>query len=430
MTKSLKLPLVIMAFVVVVLSVAGLTASTWMKSPQERLAERDAPAPTTITAAVERRQLDQTVVVRGTVGAKNATEVSPAAAPDTKPIVTGLRTKHGAMVRSGSVLFEIGGRPVVALPGATPAYRDLRPGSTGKDVAQLQAALASLSYAVEPDRKGQFGSGTKRALSRYLDDLGYTATPTSSDDVANLDAAKRDALAAKRALADAKEQLKAAKKGSAEYADLRKAVTRAQEDLTLAEDRVNTIEAETGPMLPLSEYVFVPSMPARVSQLTAKVGGEVQPPAAVLSGGSLVVQSRVSEANRAALKPGMKVRIRGEASGLQADGVIESVGAYVSGTEQQEAGAPVTVRFTRNVDWNQYGAEVRLTVITASTPQKVLVVPVSAVFMQTDGSTAVVKQEDGAERRVAVETAGEANGYVEVSGDLTEGDLVVVGAAP
>ena len=41
----------------------------------------------------------------------------------------------------GSVIVEVAGRPLFVFPGTVPAYRNLSPGETGTDVAQLQAGL-------------------------------------------------------------------------------------------------------------------------------------------------------------------------------------------------------------------------------------------------------------------------------------------------
>ena len=429
MAIAARRSLIVLTSTIALVSVAGLTASAWMKSPQERMASSAPPEPTTITAPVQHRVLERLIVVRGGVTADSVTEVVPSAPAGTKPIVTAVRVKQGEMVKAGSVLFEVGGRPVIAFPGEKPAYRDLRPGSTGADVLQLQSALKSLGHPVLPDHNGHFGQGTKGALSAYLGELGYSATPTSPDDAANIAAAKRGELAARRALSDAQEDLNVARAGSDGYSKLRKAVERAEEDLKAAEDSVKALITSTGPTLPLSEYAFVPSMPGRVSQLSVKIGKELEQPAAVLSSGSLVVQANVSEANRAVLKVGMKARVVGEASGLRADGVVDVLGAYVSGTEHQESGAPMTVRLTKSVGWNQYGSEVRLTVVTESSNEKVLVVPVSAILKQADGSTVVVKKGSSGEQRIPVIASGEASGYVEVSGDLVEGESVVIGTA-
>jgi hypothetical protein len=65
--------------------------------------------------------------------------------------------------------------------------------------------------------------------------------------------------------------------------------------------------------------------------------------------------------------------------------------------------------------------------VVTSAAQGVLAVPVSALLALTDGSSVVERVESGGTtRRVPVETGAFADGWVEVTGDLAEGDTVVV----
>jgi HlyD family secretion protein len=77
------------------------------------------------------------------------------------------------------------------------------------------------------------------------------------------------------------------------------------------------------------------------------------------------------------------------------------------------------------------GTDVRLTVEAAATDGEVLVVPISAVYADADGATAVLRQSpDGAQVRVAVIAGVSGDGYVAVTPDgarLEAGDHVVVG---
>jgi hypothetical protein len=74
---------------------------------------------------------------------------------------------------------------------------------------------------------------------------------------------------------------------------------------------------------------------------------------------------------------------------------------------------------------------VRLSIVTAATRDKVLVVPLAAVAAGADGQTVVMKLTvDGHEQRIAVTTGLSGDGFVEVTpvgGALAAGDLVVVG---
>ncbi len=73
-------------------------------------------------------------------------------------------------VKSLAVLVAVVALAVVAIPAADAAYtRDLTIGSTGSDVAELQAFLVSKGYLVMPAgvSMGYFGSLTQAALASY-----------------------------------------------------------------------------------------------------------------------------------------------------------------------------------------------------------------------------------------------------------------------
>lgn len=77
--------------------------------------------------------------------------------------VTGVVVKPGGVVVSGDVVFEVEGRPVVALAMISPLWRELAKGDKGSDVEALQQALADVGYAVAVD--GEVGDYTLRAVA-------------------------------------------------------------------------------------------------------------------------------------------------------------------------------------------------------------------------------------------------------------------------
>src|SRR5262249_23291972 len=128
-------------------------------------------------------------------------------------IVSAVRVHAGDEVRPGQVLLEVSGRPLVVLPGAVPAYRDLKPGDSGADVKQLQTALAGLGHFSGP-ANGQFGQSTKDAITRFYEAIGYdvptTGGPQDAGDRVALQTAHDAVLTAKRALDDVNRQIAAA----------------------------------------------------------------------------------------------------------------------------------------------------------------------------------------------------------------------------
>ncbi|MEJ3747873.1 peptidoglycan-binding protein [Actinomycetes bacterium KLBMP 9797] len=190
-----------------VLSTSGLVASTFVRSPQQTAASARAPQPSLITAVVERRVLESTLVTRGQVAPATTIEVSPVTAQGaTIQVVTAVRVRPGDEVQTGRVLLAVSGRPVIALAGAVPAYRDLKPGDSGPDVRQAQTALRRLGLETGGDRAGVFGPGTKAAVRRLYARLGYDVPDTGGlggrGDMEARDAAA-DAVASARRDVDA-----------------------------------------------------------------------------------------------------------------------------------------------------------------------------------------------------------------------------------
>jgi hypothetical protein len=79
------------------------------------------------------------------------------------------------LLKPGSVLLRIDERPVVLLPGDIPAFRELRVGTTGRDVAALQGYLASLGYKVDRSST-RYSSVTAAAVRRWQEALGTPQT--------------------------------------------------------------------------------------------------------------------------------------------------------------------------------------------------------------------------------------------------------------
>ena len=418
---------------------AGLGMTRFIRSPAQRLADVSAPPKSTLTAVVERRVLVDTVVLRGTVGAGTTVTVTPAPQEAERAIVTAARVVPGERFEAGKALLEVSGRPVFALAGEIPAFRDLRPGMRGPDVQQLQAALTQLGYpAGDPD--GEFGARTKTALASLYNQLGYQV-PTSGDpgSLAAADSAVRQAERALVAAEATLERLRAdpppADPGADPVADAELQVRFAREDLDAARAARSEVERTTGPMLPFAEVIFLPDFPARVEQSAARVGVDVSQldgPLLTVSSGELAVRGQVSPGQRGLLEEGMPVEVLEELGGVLADGEIASIGEL--GTDQLTGvrGHSVTVVPTAGAfDERLAGAEVRLTVAAAATDGEVLVVPLSAVFTGADGRVAVLRLgPDERQQRVEVAPGVSGDGHVAVTpvdGELVTGDRVVVG---
>jgi peptidoglycan hydrolase-like protein with peptidoglycan-binding domain len=451
-----RLAIVVMAICLVV-SIGGLVASTLIKSPMQAAAETEPPVPTVLTETVERRVLVSTVVTRGTVVAAAQVTVSPPTPEGTKPVVTRVPLAAGKQVRAGDVVIEVSGRPVVALPGVLSTYRDLKPGDDGKDVAQLQRALAKLGLYSDGDDDGHFGAATKSAVRRLYARTGYdvpdTGGPGGTADRAAVQTAQSGVDAAQRAVDAMKRRIAAA--GSAapapdeeplavQLAYLKKALKAAKAGLA-------DLVAHSGPMVPAAEVVFLPAFPARIAQLSAKLGAQAPNPLLSLSAGALTVRAKPRPDQAKLLKPGMPVEIVAESVGSH-KGTVTSVGTVTSdvqetGATQETAGGaepaaaiaegppyvPVVVTPSAPLPAGWSYQDVRLTFSSAQTRGPVLVVPLSAVSSGADGRTTVSKMlPDSKIVRIDVRAGVSGDGFVEVTptsaaDTLEQGDQVVVG---
>jgi hypothetical protein len=83
----------------------------------------------------------------------------------------------GAIVAVGQSLYEVDGRPVIAVAGARPFWRELRQGMTdGPDVAQLEQALADLGYGAGVTVDNHFTAATAAAVKKWQRALGLERT--------------------------------------------------------------------------------------------------------------------------------------------------------------------------------------------------------------------------------------------------------------
>ncbi|MFE2327484.1 peptidoglycan-binding protein [Streptomyces sp. NPDC059385] len=454
----------VMAVGAVLAASAGVGASTVIKSPAQAAAEAGPPPADVLTAVVERRVLTETLVLRGMVTADQTIPVTPsvdAGKGAARPVVTKLAVAAGDTVAAGRVLLEVSGRPVFALEGGLPVYRDLKPGAEGDDVAQLQSALGRTGHGTGSDRRGVFGAGTKSALTAFYASIGYDPLPAQADGGAAVKAAEETVTSARRALEDARETLRRnsgatpgtqpaggkAATGGPSTSDLGKAVTRAQEDLDKAQEALSKARAADGPMLPAGEVVFLKAFPARVASVTVKVGSAVSGPVLTMSAGELVVEGRLRQHQKGMVRAQQKVRILAELSGTTVTGKVLSVAdtmqsgkseATDKNTEGEGASPPgregylVVIRSDSPLDPGLSGQDVRLTVEAASTEGAALVVPGTAISAGADGRTTVtVVTANGTQRRVEVRPGTAGDGFVEVvpvePGALREGEAVVTG---
>ena len=169
---------------------------------------------------------------------------------------------HEAISRAG-VIATVDERPVVAMLGAVPSYRNLGPGISGNDVKQLQENLERSGFDVW-DERGTFGASTSAAVRALYARLGFG--PVDADGHAVPDAA-RDAG------------------------------------------------------IPSGEVVFLPSFPASADGACGVVGTVVEASICTLTGPPTAVRLTVPTADATAVTAGLTVRLTG-ASGNSIEAVV------------------------------------------------------------------------------------------------------------
>lgn len=375
-----RIVLLLIVAVTIVLSLSGLWASTWVRSPQQVAAEAEAPPLSVITAPVEFRELRETVVLRGEVFAGTTMDVHVESSEVMRSVVTKAPLSRDDEVSAGTVALEVSGRPVIVLPGAVPSYRDLSAGDNGPDVVQLQAALRTVGYGIT-DTEGVFGPSTERAVRGLYEARGYQVAQPAP-----------------------------------------------------IEDDEGPVE-DTGPsplVLPMNELVYVPELPAVVTRVNTGLGDPVdEDPVLELSLGELVVHGVPAPAQVPLISEGMPALVLAEELDTEVEGEVTAVHTTDADDDPEAQGeVTITVRGKDDeIPEDFSGMNVRLTIESASSGSPVLAVPSSAVYGTADGETRVIRlNTDGTEESITVTTGTSGDGFVEVrSPDLDEGDLLVVG---
>ncbi len=152
---------------------AGWLAATRVKSPAKLAAEAAAPTASLITYPVEKRILSADLIIRGTMRYSDPLVVTLApSALRPPPVLVSDPPVKGATLSEGNVALVVSGRPVFAVTGATPGYRDLGPGTFGADVKQLEQFLKKGGFS--PGKvDGHYDGATAAAVARWYSKAGY-----------------------------------------------------------------------------------------------------------------------------------------------------------------------------------------------------------------------------------------------------------------
>jgi len=395
------------------LAAGGLIGAAFVKSPQQLAADTAPPRPTVTTAKVVSRVLTSSVQMRGVVYPSTQYDVYPSAPESASASSTGqagatgvgassavyiskLDVAAGETIKNGKQLAAIDGEPLFALRGTVPAWRDLTPGESGPDVAELQRALASLGYYDDGDIPGYFGAATQYAVSLYYEHLGYTPPATGGvpeTDVVFLASLPATVVAVNGAAGDQPGQpfLEIAPRGS----------------LTLTGELPPGYAGQVKSGLKVAIYDEVTGIRARGTVADIGTATTTAPVGAVVNIGTPAASA---------------------SAGSAAGGSAGSNGAAGAGATPF---IPLVVRPSKPLAAALNGENVLVTVDTGQTEGPVLTVPVAAIVTTASGKSYVTVVGAGGRHADVTVTPGiSENGYVQVTpakpSSLAAGDRVVV----
>jgi hypothetical protein len=415
------------------LAIGGLIGSALVKSPQQIAADTAAPPPTMTTAKVVSRVLTSSVQMRGVVYPATQYDVYPSAPEsDTGAAGTGssaggsgtgggssgavyisrLDVAAGQTISNGEQLAGIDGEPMFALTGRVPAWRDITPGESGPDVAELQKALAALGYYTGGDTPGFFGAATQDAVSLYYEHLGYTPPATGGvplTDVIFLPSLPAKVVAVNGAKGQQPGQpfLELAARGS----------------LALTGELPPAYAGQVKAGLKVKIYDEVTGIHATGTVAEVGTATAITPVGAIVDVGG-------GSASAAAGATGSGAT----GAGSTGSGSTGTSGSGNSGGATSPGGTPfipLTVNPSTPLPAALNGENVLVTVATGRTEGPVLTVPVAAIVTTASGTSYVtVVGADGKQAQVPVTPGISENGYVQVTpvkaGKLAAGDSVVV----
>ncbi len=221
--------------VVVVAAGIGWFFGSQIRSPAEAAAEAEPPPASNITVEVVSEELSADVVTRGDVVYDEPVQVTLSGSFANQPerLIVTQAVEAGTDLDEGDVVVEVVGRPVMLLTGEIPMYRDLRPGSSGDDVLQLEEALARMGFLDgSPDQTWDETTGA--AVSAWYEEAGYRPNGLSEEDEASLRAARDRVRSAEGAVADAIAAVNESSQGAG-----RAAILAAEGEVDAARDALN-----------------------------------------------------------------------------------------------------------------------------------------------------------------------------------------------
>ncbi|MEV0620427.1 peptidoglycan-binding protein [Nonomuraea sp. NPDC050404] len=238
---------------------------------------------------------------------------------------------------------------------------------------------------------------------------------------------RKSVRTAKELVVTAEQELRRAR----QLSPARLKVSHAKKDVAAAKEMLAEYARTYGVSIPPGEVVFLPKLPARVQKVSVKAGQRIEDEVATVTGSTFTVSGAVEPAESELLRPGMAAGIELD-TGRTYPASLTAIGekAKVPGAEEVADGSQPVLLTPSSGKGLRPGVAVTARVTVGATKHPVLVVPVVAVITSADGKARVrVEYATDRTRDVEVRTGLTADGNVEVSGDLKEGDRVVVSNA-
>ena len=386
----------------------GAAVAVILSAPRISRVERPPPslaiAPT--TATVTREVIQERYTFSGHLSAAE----QPRALPS-RGVITATPLPPGVVPRAGQSLIEINGRPVIGLSLPFPLWRDLVPGTVGKDVSVVQAALHEIGLYGGPGN-GVYDRVTRAAVRALYLGLGYP--PPTQVDANPTDAPDFDGPGSSDAVAEG-----TSRDGDVGSVD---GVGAGNSRDDAGRDSASNETADgSGIVLPAAEVVALGGGPWRLNLSGLTVGSVLDG----RTGPSLVsvaTQLMVDDKGRLAAhladgRPRQITLVVGDAS--------TPVRVRVLSTRQGGNGSRVAVRATSR---RLPRGTVAGSVVVRSTSRPVTSVPVTALRPTADGRTLVRAVVDGQAQDVPVRVGLRGDRLVEVQGrHLVPGRTVELG---
>lgn len=435
--------LIFIVVVAVALAVVAGVLGSRFASPRQLAASATSPPSVRVTQPVSFGVLRATVAIRGSV-----VEVDPVAVgiPDdlgsSLPVITSVGAQVGSIVSEGEVLFSVAQRPVIALKGAIPAFRDMAPGDSGVDVTQLQDALHTLGYSTSPDAPGVYGAGTSSAVAAWYAALGYLAEYSPANAQAQLAQLTSAVVQATSKLDAANAALAAAKASPTEAATVpadQTAANSAQAALQQAETALGAGRNTMGVMVPRGEVAFVPSLPETVVSSQVALGTQAPTKGAVMDIGSgvLALQAQVGAGDLSSVHVGQRATATSDITEKSFPATVASV-ATTPSTPNKSISGPASNVPTYAVDLTPaglvppqlLGQNVAVVIQVGSTKAPAWIVPAAAVTTTAAGTSFVTVAQGHRSRQVEVDpglVSGGREAVTPTQGHLRAGESVVIG---